>query len=246
MSFLEEFQANLDSLPVILQKKYALLRDLDKSLHDIERQNEHRCEQEIEDIRRGIRSGNITPETSVIRFSDEALDEQKHTIRIADEKVALAVQAYDLVDTHIQQLDQYLKKFDEELRRERELAATTGVSASGPNGNTKSGRANESGTGRGGRKKTRQSTSVTPAATATEAQTTVANPTGMDLDLPVDPNEPTYCFCNQVSYGEMVACDNPDCKIEWFHFACVGLKEQPKGKWYCSNCAATRNRRRGK
>jgi hypothetical protein len=32
----------------------------------------------------------------------------------------------------------------------------------------------------------------------------------MDLDLPVDPNEPTYCFCNQVSYGEMVACDNPD------------------------------------
>lgn len=36
------------------------------------------------------------------------------------------------------------------------------------------------------------------------------NPSGMDLDLPVDPNEPTYCFCNQVSYGEMVACDNPD------------------------------------
>lgn len=32
----------------------------------------------------------------------------------------------------------------------------------------------------------------------------------MDLELPVDPNEPTYCFCNQVSYGEMVACDNND------------------------------------
>jgi len=30
----------------------------------------------------------------------------------------------------------------------------------------------------------------------------------MDLDLPVDPNEPTYCICNQVSFGEMVACDN--------------------------------------
>lgn len=23
-----------------------------------------------------------------------------------------------------------------------------------------------------------------------------------------DPNEPRYCICNQVSYGEMVACDN--------------------------------------
>jgi inhibitor of growth protein 4 len=64
---------------------------------DNQRQNEQRCEQEIEDIRRGVRSGNITPDTSVIRFSDEALDEQKHSIRIADEKVGLAVQAYDLV-----------------------------------------------------------------------------------------------------------------------------------------------------
>ena len=25
-----------------------------------------------------------------------------------------------------------------------------------------------------------------------------------------DPNEPRYCICNQVSYGEMVACDNED------------------------------------
>lgn len=66
-------------------------------LTDIQRQNEQRCEQEIEEIRRGVRSGNITPHTSLIRFSDDALDEQKHSIRIADEKVALAVQAYDLV-----------------------------------------------------------------------------------------------------------------------------------------------------
>jgi len=33
------------------------------------------------------------------------------------------------------------------------------------------------------------------------------------LDMPVDPNEPTYCLCNQVSYGEMIGCDNPDVRI---------------------------------
>lgn len=27
-------------------------------------------------------------------------------------------------------------------------------------------------------------------------------------DLPIDPNEPVYCYCQQVSFGEMVACDN--------------------------------------
>ncbi|EAX09131.1 inhibitor of growth protein 1 isoform E [Homo sapiens] len=55
-------------------------------------------------------------------------------------------------------------------------------------------------------------------------------------DLPIDPNEPTYCLCNQVSYGEMIGCDNDECPIEWFHFSCVGLNHKPKGKWYCPKC----------
>ncbi|XP_017609960.1 PHD finger protein ING1-like [Gossypium arboreum] len=237
MSFIDEFQADLEALPNILQKRYALMRDLDKSLQEIVRQNEQRCEQEIEDIKRGVRAENI-------RFSDEALDEQKHGIRIADEKVALAIQTYDLVDSHIQQLDQYLKMSDDELRRERENAATASPVPS-PNSTTKFGRSNES--GRGGRKKTRLATAAAAAAAAAEVAAAAAeNPTGMELDLPVDPNEPTYCLCNQVSYGEMVACDNPNCKIEWFHFGCVGLKEQPRGKWYCPDCAALKNRRKGR
>lgn len=45
-----------------------------------------------------------------------------------------------------------------------------------------------------------------------------------------------YCFCQRVSFGEMVGCDNDDCKYEWFHYECVGLKEPPKGKWFCSDC----------
>ncbi|XP_038722557.1 PHD finger protein ING1 isoform X1 [Tripterygium wilfordii] len=234
----------LESLPNILQKKYALLHDLDKSLLEIQKQNEERCEREIEDIKRGVKAGNITPDTSLIRFSDEALDEQKHSIRIADEKVALALQAYDLVDKHIQQLDQYLKRFDEEIRREREIAAATALPTPSPDGSAKPGRSSES--GRGGRKKTRLATAAAVSSVTEAAASSATNPTGMELDIPVDPNEPTYCFCNQVSYGEMVACDNPDCKIEWFHFGCVGLKEQPKGKWYCSDCATVKNRRKGR
>ncbi|KAJ6934194.1 hypothetical protein NC651_009289 [Populus alba x Populus x berolinensis] len=242
-SFVDEFQANLEALPNILQKKYSLLRDLDKSLQEIQRQNEQRCEQEIEDIKRGVKAGNITPNTSLIRFSDEALDEQKHSIRIADEKMALAVQAYDLVDAHIQQLDQFLKLCDEDNRRERDTAAAApALLASSLDGSTKSGRGSES--GRGGRKKTRLVAAEEATETEVAVATTFANTTGMQLDLPVDPNEPTYCFCNQVSYGDMIACDNPDCKIEWFHFGCVGLKEKVKGKWYCSDCAPLKNRRR--
>ena len=32
----------------------------------------------------------------------------------------------------------------------------------------------------------------------------------------VDPNEPRYCLCNDVSYGEMVGCDNEDVSTLFF------------------------------
>jgi len=64
------------------------------------------------------------------------------------------------------------------------------------------------------------------------------------LDWVPDPNEPTYCLCNQVSYGEMVGCDNASCPIEWFHYGCVGLTDAPRGKWYCPDCAQQIKKRR--
>ncbi|XP_050302674.1 inhibitor of growth protein 5 isoform X3 [Anthonomus grandis grandis] len=70
----------------------------------------------------------------------------------------------------------------------------------------------------------------------------IAHPSDV-LDMPVDPNEPTYCLCHQVSYGEMIGCDNPDCPIEWFHFACVQLTTKPKGKWYCPKCIQDRKKK---
>lgn len=50
-----------------------------------------------------------------------------------------------------------------------------------------------------------------------------------------DDSEPRYCYCNQVSYGEMVACDMETCAREWFHLDCVGLAKAPtkNGKSFC-------------
>ena len=58
--------------------------------------------------------------------------------------------------------------------------------------------------------RTRLATANAAGASSSGTGATTAANTSMELDLPVDPNEPTYCLCNQVSYGEMVACDNPD------------------------------------
>ncbi len=50
-------------------------------------------------------------------------------------------------------------------------------------------------------------------------------------------DERRYCFCNEMSYGDMIACDSPTCRREWFHYPCVGIVTPPKGKWYCAECA---------
>lgn len=54
--------------------------------------------------------------------------------------------------------------------------------------------------------------------------------------------EPVYCICKQVAYGEMIACDNEDCPIEWFHYPCVNLSRKPKNSWICPLCSNKRRR----
>lgn len=50
---------------------------------------------------------------------------------------------------------------------------------------------------------------------------------GDDDDEDGDEQELRYCYCNEVSYGEMVGCDGKQCQREWFHLQCVGLAKAP-------------------
>ncbi|KAF3934171.1 hypothetical protein ABW20_dc0104050 [Dactylellina cionopaga] len=52
-----------------------------------------------------------------------------------------------------------------------------------------------------------------------------------------------YCVCQQVSFGNMVACDNKSCPFEWFHWGCVGLTKEPAGSWFCDHCTKLRNQK---
>lgn len=136
----------------------------------------------------------------------------KAALDLGDQKVTLALQTYETVDQHIRQLDNDLSRF------ETETAADQATPKSHKHKKEE---------GASGRKKLRRD-----------------NPGDLEglEDMPVDPNEPTYCLCHQVSFGEMIACDNPDCSTEWFHFACVNLKAKPKSKWYCPRCQVDMDR----
>ncbi|XP_019896537.1 inhibitor of growth protein 4 isoform X3 [Esox lucius] len=176
-----------------------------------------------------------------------------------DDKVQLAMQTYEMVDKHIRRLDTDLARFEADLK-EKQIESTDydSTSSKGKRNFDISGESrglkekkvaktrskvkssDEDGSPKTAQKKVKllqPGEFTTPAANFGNV-----HPSDV-LDMPVDPNEPTYCLCHQVSYGEMIGCDNTECSIEWFHFACVGLMTKPRGKWYCPRCSQDRKRK---
>ena len=50
--------------------------------------------------------------------------------------------------------------------------------------------------------------------------------------------EEVFYHCRRGAFGSMVGCDGEACRFEWFHYACVGVTEEPTGTWLCQECAA--------
>ena len=55
-----------------------------------------------------------------------------------------------------------------------------------------------------------------------------------------DPNnkldDKLYCVCKRPAFNPMIACDNINCNIEWFHYTCMNVTRAPAKKWYCPKC----------
>lgn len=143
-------------------------------------------------------------------------------VRLSEEKMNRAQQVYDYIDQHIRKLDKDLRSFDAEVAKERQRlglppAAETSIvpSVTGP-------------VTEGTRKKRGRSTTVGDGDSAAALTSEEMYQQALAV---ADPTEPKYCYCNRISFGEMIACEHPDCPIEWFHFECVGLNSEnrPKG-----------------
>lgn len=51
-----------------------------------------------------------------------------------------------------------------------------------------------------------------------------------------------WCLCRgPEGLDDMVACDNENCVVQWFHLRCVGLSEAPSASepWLCATCTQT-------
>ena len=55
-----------------------------------------------------------------------------------------------------------------------------------------------------------------------------------------------WCFYRCEESGEMIACDNEQCKIGWFHINCLRIEKVPRGKWFCPECTKRKRGRKRK
>ena len=149
---------------------------------------------------------------------------------LADDKVQLAISTYETVDKHIRRLGTELARFEKELK-EKLMSKNGAATTKGD----KRKRDRKKDAPKQRKKGKHVHNIIEPDPILLPSLQSITN-SGDVMDMPVDPNEPTYCLCHQVSYGEMIGCDNLECPIEWFHFVCVDLKTKPKGKWFCPKC----------
>ncbi|KAG7457744.1 hypothetical protein MATL_G00230630 [Megalops atlanticus] len=243
--YLEHYLDSIENLPFELQRNFQLMRDLDQRTEDLKGQ--------IDSLAReytgNARTLSSEQKMSLLRQIQQSYGKCKE---FGDDKVQLAMQTYEMVDKHIRRLDTDLARFEADLK-EKQIESTDYDSTSSKGNKTElrglkdkklartkskvKNSDDDSSTTNGPKKvklaHTREDTII--CVTLVEFNAPSVNfgnvhPSDV-LDMPVDPNEPTYCLCHQVSYGEMIGCDNTDCSIEWFHFACVGLTTKPRGKW---------------
>ncbi|KAG8901259.1 hypothetical protein FRB99_005449 [Tulasnella sp. 403] len=78
-----------------------------------------------------------------------------------------------------------------------------------------------------------------PGLHSTESMTSI-NASGSGVGDAADGDERTYCYCDRVSFGEMIGCDDENCNREWFHLSCLNMSAPPKGEWFCNECRARR------
>ncbi|KAK6748006.1 hypothetical protein RB195_000926 [Necator americanus] len=228
---LRKYMEKLDDLPPFIRKNAEEIRELDEKVEGIMRVIEARTVAHVKNLKK-------TPMEQRVKWYKEVQALYKEADKLSERKVKLAQKMYDTVDMHIKEMDQQLVEFQEfQVKKYNETQAAKAGTSSSDNQKRK-GSVSAMKTDK--RKKPGDPKAARPDASFVHTFKPSAITT---VDMPVDPNEPTYCICHQVSFGQMVACDGPDCKNEWFHFQCVGLTSSPVGKWYCDQCKEARKKK---
>lgn len=256
---LNDFADAIEALPADLVRNFTLLREVDSKTVMLQSQL-------IMEISSFMDALPFPPEASLLASQRLTRIKEliMQGFAYSDEKVSVASTAADVVSKHMLRIERDFTMLEEEMPQSvlegsppPQITTTAAAIRNAPkrvvehstpkkvaaNARAQAGLALREETttpqpviSRHGRQSKPRRRSISPiphprTTTANAAAAAAATAAAQGGD-----DEPTYCYCNQVSYGEMVACDGEDCEREWFHLACVNLNAPPKGAWFCEAC----------
>lgn len=286
-SYLERFLDQVSSLPSTTQDTLDQIGKYDERVNALISDAENSA---MATVSRSTSKG--MPLENARRSYFDMIQYQKNAAELADKKISLAKNAYDIVDNIVIDIDHRLAEFEAQLKRDgrwlphgkapvssrlaptnqrqdRPVAAKTPRSSQSAIDSAKKPivpvhslttrtnqksrlRDNIINTNRlsgGSTRVTNKAGSKTPIVSSSnedDVMEDVADSSGDAADTSTVDTQ-VYCFCRNVSHGEMICCDGKNCPYEWFHFECVGLSEAPKGSWLCDDCKReiAKTRRKG-
>uniref|UniRef100_A0AAQ4RD42 Inhibitor of growth protein n=1 Tax=Gasterosteus aculeatus aculeatus TaxID=481459 RepID=A0AAQ4RD42_GASAC len=244
VNYVEDYLECVESLPLDIQRNVSLLREIDAKYQEVLK--------EVDEVFEKYKSEQDAAQRKRLQIQlQRALIISQE---LGDEKIHVVTQMTELVENRSRQMDSHSICLQEPSEAERlTTERRTSVQDSSAPERTSARRRDASATARAATSSHRSGNGSVvddpmeelPIPPPREKKSKSAKKKkrkakqerdASPVDFAIDPNEPTYCLCEQVSYGEMIGCDNDQCPIEWFHFSCVGLTYKPKGKWYCPKC----------
>lgn len=209
----EDYVESLQNLPFEIDQNMQELRRMDEEFQRL-----RETYMKNKKIYTKICKTDNQPDNNLTVSKNQIDRDYRLAVQKQDQKIDLTKRMYDLVSRHIERIDSQMVKNDI--------------------GNDWMGRKTyEQDSWKNVERKRALPCSNRKRKAVPSFRANIGDQNGMLPVFDIDPNEPKYCFCGQVSFGDMVACDGENCEKEWFHYACVGLYEPPVGKWYCSDCA---------
>ncbi|KAL3642238.1 PHD finger protein ing2 [Castilleja foliolosa] len=213
--FVDDYLEYSSTLPAELQRLLNTIRELDERSQGMINQTRQQTKYCLNLASQGGSFSKKSEEDEVFEnLRKEIEGNQDNALNLCTEKVLLARQAHDIIDSHIRRLDEDLNNFSEDLKQEGKIAPDEPtVLPPLPLVPRNEKRKSLYGTPQSKRPDYKErdwdrerdrdfELMPPPGSIKKDFASTI------ELDQPIDPNEPTYCVCHQVSFGDMIACDN--------------------------------------
>ncbi|AEE33094.1 PHD finger protein-like protein [Arabidopsis thaliana] len=242
--YVDDYLEYASTFPAELQRLLNTVRELDERSQSLINQTRQQTKYCLGLASQSSKKGNgnhynnggLDEEETIEKMRKEIESSQENALSLCTEKVLLARQAYDLIDSHVKRLDEDLNNFAEDLKQEGKIPPDE-PSVLPPLPIVPKAEKRKSFYGTPQPKKI----DYRDRDWDRDRDFELMPPPGSnrkDLmpieEQPIDPNEPTYCVCHQVSFGDMIACDNENVSLLSQHLIIYFLMYSCYDETFCS------------